>query len=111
VYSNLLAEDFYKNDYPDEESNVGEDIDNSDLDFDDGVIDRLAPVSIADLREGEEYTEKLWNEDDDEGGDYSDDNFDKSTNAHSPKEHIWSEDENYEEYRNRILGNLEKSLQ
>lgn len=76
--SNSLAEDFYRNDYPEDEDAF------SSLDED-----------SRSLREGLEYLGIQDN------GNVSQD---------VEQDDNWSEDENYEQYRDRIFGDLEKKI-
>lgn len=109
------AEDFYKNEYPDEDE---EEEEREHL-FDTSApahlgIPRMAPTTVGDMREGDYYTGHGYMEDDDEGGAYSDLHFDEQVNAHSPAYggdgDEWSEDEDMQQYRDRILGNLETAI-
>ncbi|ANB14319.1 Iwr1p [Sugiyamaella lignohabitans] len=146
------AEDFYKNDYPDEvsgdeeeEEEEEEEKDDSDEEGNSTAVDRLAPRTKFQLRrmmgqgrgedtaewdgeyeDGGDEDDGTWN-DDDEGNinnkrdnydgeieDDDDQDYDDYDDIHSPPNEVgdeqWSEDEDLEQYRDRILGNLETSL-
>lgn len=80
------AEDFYKNDYPDEESE-----DSVWSDDGTGQNDGFRHVEID---------FDAYGQFDDDEDDFNDDTFEN-----------WSEDEDYEQYRERIWGKLEQALE
>lgn len=78
LVTNFIAEDFYRNDYPEDEDAF------SSLDEDSrGLREGLEYLGIDDRKDASRDPEE-------------DDN--------------WSEDENYEQYRDRIFGDLEKEI-
>lgn len=89
------AEDFYKNDYPDEPSS---DEGNNWSDEEDGEL-----IVGGQGEDGFRHAEIDFNgydQFDDDEDDFNDDTFEN-----------WSEDEDYEQYRERIWGKLERAIE
>ncbi|CAN6650042.1 RNA polymerase II nuclear localization protein Iwr1p [Trichomonascus vanleenenianus] len=106
------AEDFYKNDYPEEdEARSASEFDSEEEMYVRGFDTRK--LDVAEMREGRSYFNINRFQDDEDDFNNSDEDEDGGSmdGIHSRREELeWSEDEDLEEYRSRVLGELDARL-
>lgn len=112
--TNFSAEDFYKNDYPDED-------DENLYSSEDGDFQGTGNLRLQEVHEGREYLEYHGEPDDDEGQEDSYDEADYENmfkhGGISSRYDNYTEDDGYsgdsedmESYRDRIFGDLQKEI-